>query len=212
MAPKASATNGSAAVPLLQRDLEGARSAFTARDVNASAVAHASKAAAGVAGAPHHSAEPHVQGGEYVKLLVFGGLDGILTSFAIVAGAAGVGLSVKAVLGIGISNVLADALAMGVGEYLSTKSEHEYIREEHARESWEFKNHPDGEVAESAPRRPLGTHAVRPRGAREGLARDGARGTRARPVASAHARHASTAVSMPPPQSTFPRASLTSIC
>lgn len=138
-----SSKSGSIQVPLIQRDLDGARAAFTTRDPAASAVAHGTKAAATA-----HRAEPHVQGGEYVKLLVFGGLDGILTSFAIVAGAAGVGLSVKAVLGIGISNVLADALAMAVGEYLSTKSEKEYILEERSREAWEFQNFPEGECAE----------------------------------------------------------------
>lgn len=74
---------------------------------------------------------------------MFGGLDGILTSFAIVAGSAGAQLSVPAVLAIGISNVLADALAMGVGEYLSSKSEEEYTREERSREEWEFDNFPE---------------------------------------------------------------------
>ncbi|KAJ1627896.1 VIT family-domain-containing protein [Pavlovales sp. CCMP2436] len=137
--------SGPAAIPLLQRDLEGARTAYARGDPGASAVAHAAKGGGGTHG---DSEEPHQQGGEYVKLVVFGGLDGILTSFAIVAGAAGVGLGVKAVLGIGISNVLADALAMGVGEYLSTKSENEYIAEERSREAWEFKNHPEGEISE----------------------------------------------------------------
>jgi hypothetical protein len=141
--PSNSAQGASIAVPLLQRDLSGARAAYTDRDTEASAVAHKAKTLT------HGRNEPHVEGGEYVKLVVFGGLDGILTSFAIVAGAAGVGLSVKAVLGIGISNVLADALAMAVGEYLSTKSEKEYIAEERSREAWEFKNFPEGEVAES---------------------------------------------------------------
>jgi len=138
--------NGSTnAVPLLQRDLEGARNAFKSGDAEASALAHSTKS---LPGAGHHSTEPHVEGGEFIKSVVFGGLDGILTSFAIVAGAAGAGLGVKAVLAIGISNVLADALAMGVGEYLSSKSERDYVREEHARETWEFENHPSGEISE----------------------------------------------------------------
>lgn len=139
--------NGSTnSVPLLQRDLEGARSAYKTGDASASALAHSTKALPSA----EHNAEPHVEGGEFIKSIVFGGLDGILTSFAIVAGAAGAGLSVKAVLAIGISNVLADALAMGVGEYLSSKSEREYVREEHARETWEFENYPTGEISESA--------------------------------------------------------------
>lgn len=39
------------------------------------------------AGQPHE--EAHNDRGDYLKAMVFGGLDGILTSFAIVAGAAG---------------------------------------------------------------------------------------------------------------------------
>lgn len=39
------------------------------------------------AGQPHD--EAHSEQGDYLKAMVFGGLDGILTSFAIVAGAAG---------------------------------------------------------------------------------------------------------------------------
>ena len=43
---------------------------------------------------------------------------------------------------------MADAMAMGVGEYLSTKSSDEYARRERAREDWELRNHPEGEVEE----------------------------------------------------------------
>ena len=58
----------------------------------------------------------------HLKTVVFGGLDGILTSFAIVASCAGSSLSARTVLLLGACNILADALAMGVGEYLSSKS------------------------------------------------------------------------------------------
>ena len=52
------------------------------------------------------------------------------------------------VLLLGACNILADAMAMGVGEYLSTKSSDEYARRERAREDWELRNHPEGEVEE----------------------------------------------------------------
>lgn len=80
--------------------------------------------------------------------MVFGGLDGILTSFAILAGAVGAGLGPVALLAMGISNVLADALAMGVGEFLSSRSYNAYVREEMQRETWELENYPEGEVSE----------------------------------------------------------------
>jgi len=80
--------------------------------------------------------------------VVFGGLDGILTSFAIVAGAAGGQLSPEIVLILGISNILADALSMGVGEHLSSKAHNEYVMSEREREVWEMKTYPAGEIEE----------------------------------------------------------------
>ena len=52
----------------------------------------------------------HQSEGGFLKPIIFGGLDGILTSFAIVAGAAGGGLSPEVVLVLGFSNIFADAL------------------------------------------------------------------------------------------------------
>mmetsp|Transcript_14097 Transcript_14097/g.18822 ORF Transcript_14097/g.18822 Transcript_14097/m.18822 type:complete len:141 (+) Transcript_14097:393-815(+) len=80
--------------------------------------------------------------------MIFGGLDGILTSFAIVAGAAGGSLSTGVVLVLGFSNIFADALSMGVGEFLSSKAENEWIISERKREAWEMENYPEGEINE----------------------------------------------------------------
>jgi hypothetical protein len=54
--------------------------------------------------------EWHQSEGGFLKPVIFGGMDGILTSFAIVAGAAGGGLSPQVVLVLGFSNIFADAL------------------------------------------------------------------------------------------------------
>lgn len=66
------------------------------------------------------------QGGEYIKSMVYGGLDGIVTTFAVVAGVSGASLSLKIVLILGFSNLFADGFSMAVGDYLSSKSEKEY--------------------------------------------------------------------------------------
>lgn len=66
------------------------------------------------------------QGGEYIKSMVYGGLDGIITTFAVVSGVAGASLSLKIVIILGFSNLLADGFSMAVGDYLSSKSEKEY--------------------------------------------------------------------------------------
>lgn len=52
------------------------------------------------------------------------------------------------VLVLGFSNIFADALSMGVGEYLSSKAHNEYVMAEKRREEWELKNHREGEILE----------------------------------------------------------------
>ena len=63
------------------RDLGAARQAYADGDVEASKAAHKAK----VLNAP----EQHKRIGGHVKSIVYGGLDGIITTFAVVAGAAG---------------------------------------------------------------------------------------------------------------------------
>lgn len=60
---------------------------------------------------------------EYLGEFVYGGIDGSVTTFAVVAGSAGGNLDNNVVLILGIANMLADGLSMGIGSYLSTKSE-----------------------------------------------------------------------------------------
>lgn len=58
-----------------------------------------------------------------LRAAVYGANDGIITTFAVVAGVAGAGLSTKIVLIMGVSNLIADGIAMGLGDYLGEKSE-----------------------------------------------------------------------------------------
>lgn len=60
---------------------------------------------------------------KYLPQFVYGATDGIVTTFAIVAGAAGANLSPIAILAIGIASVLADGYSMGISSYLSKQSE-----------------------------------------------------------------------------------------
>jgi vacuolar iron transporter family protein len=55
---------------------------------------------------------------EYIKAIVFGGLDGIVTLFAIVAGCVGAHLSPIQTIIVGLCNLLADAVSMGFGEVM----------------------------------------------------------------------------------------------
>ena len=62
---------------------------------------------------------------EYLGEFVYGGIDGSVTTFAVVAGAAGAALDSQIVIILGFANLIADGFAMSVGSYLSTKSEKE---------------------------------------------------------------------------------------
>lgn len=61
----------------------------------------------------------------FLKAAVFGANDGIVTTFAVVAGVAGAGLDARIVLILGIANLVADGFSMGVGDYLGEKAETE---------------------------------------------------------------------------------------
>lgn len=62
---------------------------------------------------------------DYLPQFVYGSTDGIVTTFAIVAGAAGANLNSFTILAIGLASVLADGYSMGVSSYLSKLSEKE---------------------------------------------------------------------------------------
>lgn len=87
-------------------------------------------------------------GGTYIRDAVFGANDGIVTTFAVVAGVAGSNLPLNTVLILGFANLLADGLAMGLGNYLGIKSEVDYIRRERKMENWETKHSPGSERKE----------------------------------------------------------------
>ncbi|KAL7500543.1 hypothetical protein ACHAWT_008364 [Skeletonema menzelii] len=120
-------------------DPSAARKSYVAQDLEASKNFHDTR---------NISTEMHQTEGGFLKPLIFGGLDGILTSFAIVAGAAGGSMPIPVILVLGFSNIFADALAMGVGEFLSSKAENEWILSERKRENWEMENYPEGEIRE----------------------------------------------------------------
>ena len=61
----------------------------------------------------------------YLGEFVYGGIDGAVTTFAIVAGAIGASLNTAVILILGFVNLFADGFSMAVSNYLSTKSQHE---------------------------------------------------------------------------------------
>lgn len=79
---------------------------------------------------------------------VLGATDGIVTTFAVVAGAAGAHLSSGIVLIMGFANLLADGFSMSIGNYLGARSQQDYWKEERTREIWEIENLPEAEREE----------------------------------------------------------------
>ena len=80
--------------------------------------------------------------------LVYGGIDGSVTTFAIVAGVAGAGLSPFVIVALGLANVLADGFSMAAGNYSGTKAERDNIARIRAIEARHIELFPDGERRE----------------------------------------------------------------
>lgn len=60
---------------------------------------------------------------KYLPEFIYGAIDGVVTTFAIVAGVVGAGLNPGIVLILGISNVLADGFSMASSNFLSARAE-----------------------------------------------------------------------------------------
>jgi VIT1/CCC1 family predicted Fe2+/Mn2+ transporter len=59
----------------------------------------------------------------YIGDIVYGANDGIITTFAVIAGASGAGFSSAIIIVLGIANLIADGFSMGASKYLSLQSE-----------------------------------------------------------------------------------------
>ena len=62
---------------------------------------------------------------KYLPEFVYGGIDGSVTTFAVVSGAIGASLNPSIVLILGFANLFADGFSMAISNYLSTKSQND---------------------------------------------------------------------------------------
>ncbi|WP_296381505.1 VIT1/CCC1 transporter family protein [Winogradskyella sp.] len=85
---------------------------------------------------------------DYLGEFVYGGIDGAVTTFAVVSGAVGAGLDKKIIIILGFANLLADGFAMSVGAYLSSKSVKDNYNKHKAVEYWEVDHLPESERKE----------------------------------------------------------------
>ncbi|RIW13733.1 hypothetical protein D0X99_15965 [Algoriphagus lacus] len=85
---------------------------------------------------------------EYLREFVYGGIDGAVTTFAVVAGGFGANLDAGILIILGLANLLADGFSMSVGAYLSAKSERDNYDKHEKIEYWEVENLPEVEREE----------------------------------------------------------------
>lgn len=86
--------------------------------------------------------------GTYIREIVYGGNDGIVTTFAVVAGTMGADLPHAIVIVLGLANLFADGLSMATGAYLSEKSDQAQWKRIRSEEDKEIDAMPDMERAE----------------------------------------------------------------
>jgi VIT1/CCC1 family predicted Fe2+/Mn2+ transporter len=104
-----------------------------------------------------HLAQEHKQSpfSAYLKEIVYGGSDGIVTTFAVVAGFTGAGggaitqYGVMTVLLFGLANLFADGASMGLSDFLSSKSEADVYKKHKKKELYEIRTNPAMEKAET---------------------------------------------------------------
>ncbi|HKP86133.1 MAG TPA: VIT1/CCC1 transporter family protein [Blastocatellia bacterium] len=88
---------------------------------------------------PHHS---------YLRDWVYGGIDGAVTTFAVVSGVIGASLSPGIILVIGMANIIADGFSMAASNYLGTKTERDELKHIEAIEHRHIDLAPEGEREE----------------------------------------------------------------
>ena len=83
-----------------------------------------------------------------IKSLVYGGVDGIITTFSIISASYGTSLDYNLTIILALSNLFADAWSMGLGDFISSNLERNYIQAERHKEIHEYEHNLEEEVKE----------------------------------------------------------------
>ncbi len=96
--------------------------------------------------------EEHIAGGGIIRSIILGLNDGLISTFTLLVGVAAATLISTGgntiVILTGIAAMVSGAISMGLGEYISSKSEYHYIKNEIKREKAEIELFPDEEKEE----------------------------------------------------------------
>src|SRR6185295_8980039 len=81
----------------------------------------------------------------YLRDWIYGGIDGSVTTFAVVTGVVGAALSPVVIVIMGFANLLADGFSMAASNFLGTKSENDDMRRRETIEQRHIEVAPEGE-------------------------------------------------------------------
>lgn len=84
----------------------------------------------------------------YLRDWIYGGIDGSVTTFAVVTGVVGAHLSPAVILILGFANLLADGFSMAASNFLATRAEHDDMKHIEAIEQRHIDVDPEGEREE----------------------------------------------------------------
>ncbi len=84
----------------------------------------------------------------YLRDWIYGGIDGAVTTFAIIAGVIGAGLQPYVIMILGLANLLADGFSMAASNYLGTRAERDEVAKLAEMERRHIRVAPEGERAE----------------------------------------------------------------
>jgi VIT1/CCC1 family predicted Fe2+/Mn2+ transporter len=101
--------------------------------------------------APHNQKEIHLIGRiGWLRAAVLGANDGILSTASLIVGVASASADKNAVMVAGLAGLVAGALSMAAGEYVSVSSQADTEAADIAKERAELQADPEGELAELA--------------------------------------------------------------
>ena len=98
-------------------------------------------------GAGWHHQHRDVSGGK-LRPIVFGAVDGLVTNGSLIAGVGGGGLARSALILTGLAGLVAGAVSMATGEYISVANQNELVAAEAAVERDRHARYPEIELAE----------------------------------------------------------------
>lgn len=84
----------------------------------------------------------------HLRDFVYGGIDGTVTTFAVVAGVTGADLAAAVIIILGAANLIADGFSMAVSNFLATRAESQERALARRQEAEEIERMPEGEREE----------------------------------------------------------------